>query len=173
MRITVKGQHELRHAAQTLRRSKGTVRRELTTAFRSAGQQTLREVKRNIETMPMRGYRVRRRGEKVRRFRGYQPGTKIRARISRVTELEVSTGAGDPRARFDVRAGRLGRARRLPGYFDRGEKFRHPVMGKRTSWAAQQGKPWFRRTILHNIETFRAECDAAIDRAIATIRQEL
>ncbi len=173
MRITVGGQREVRHAAQVLRHSRGTVRRELAQAFRTAGEQTLGEVKRNVEAMPMRGFRVRRRGEKIRKFRGRMPGTGIRSRISRVTELDVSAGAGDPRARFAVHAGQLGRARKLPGYFDRGEKFRHPILGKRKAWAAQQGKPWFRKTILRNVKVFHTECTAALGRAIATIRQEL
>src|SRR5688572_16494047 len=112
--LTVKNQHELRRVAGQLRRGKGIVRKELTTAFKNAGDDTLREVRRNVQTMPMKGFRTRGR---VPFPAGVGRGTRIRQRTARVTELTVSTSAGDPRVKFEVHANRLGDAHRLPGYF--------------------------------------------------------
>jgi hypothetical protein len=86
-----------------------------------------------------------------------------------VTELEVSTSAGDPRVRFIVRAGRLGNARNLPWHLDSGKVFRHPIMGNRRAWAGQSGKPWFYNEIKKDIRVFERECDTAIARTIEKI----
>lgn len=165
--LTVIGADRLRAASEALRRGQGTLRRELTKAFKDAGEQTLRSVKRNAETMRIRG---RRKGG--RRFTEHRPGTHIRHRIANVTELEVSTGGGDPRVKFVVRTGRLGSARNLPFHFDRGRTFRHPIMGNRSAWAGQSGEPWFYDEIRKDLDLFRRECDDAIDRTIQSIERD-
>lgn len=164
--LTIKGERELRRLADDLRRGKGTLRSELTKAFKSAGDATLRRVKRNAETMPIRG---RRKGG--RRFVDRRPGTDIRRRIARVTELEVSTSAADPRVRFQVRTDRLGDARNLPWHFDSGKIFRHPIMGNKSAWAGQSGRPWFYNEIRKDEAVFAAECDKAIQRTIEQIEK--
>lgn len=165
---TVKGADSanLRAAARALRGGQGKLRQELTKAFRDAGKETLREVKRNAETMQIRG---RRHGG--RRFTARMPGTNIRHRIARVTELEISTSAGDPKVRFIVRSDRLGDASELPWHFDSGKVFRHPIMGNRSAWAGQSGKPWFRETIRRDLAKFETECDKAIERTIQAIEK--
>lgn len=164
--LTVLGAKDLKATAEALRRGKGTLRRELTKAFRDAGEQTLKLVKHNAETMRIRG---RRKGG--RRFTDHRPGTRIRQRIANVTELEVSTGSGDPRVKFIVRTGRLGDARNLPYYFDSGKTFRHPIMGNREAWAGQSGQPWFYDEIRKDLDLFRGKCDDAIDRTIQQIER--
>lgn len=164
--LTVQGQDDLRRVAEALRRGKGTLRRELTTAFKDAGKQTLDRVKRNARTMSIRG---RRKGG--RRFVDHLPGTNIRARIARVTELEVSTSAGDPRVRFVVHTDRLGDARNLPWHFDSGRTFRHPIMGNRQAWAGQSGQPWFYNEVRDDLDVFVAKCDDAIERTIQSIEK--
>jgi hypothetical protein len=163
---TVKGADSLRAAARALRGGQGKLRQELTKAFREAGKETLREVKRNAETMPIRGYR-----HGGRRFRERREGTNIRHRIARVTEMDISTSSGDPRVRFIVHSDRLGDASELPWHFDTGRIFRHPIMGNREAWAGQKGKPWFRETIRRDLATFEAECDKAIERTIRAIEK--
>lgn len=165
--LTVKGARELRELARDLRRAKGTLRSELTKAFKAAGADTLRRVKKNMTTMQIRGYST---GKKPR-FTDRQPGTNIRARIARVTELDVRTGSIDPHVEFQVHTGRLGDARNLPWHFDTGKKFRHPIMGRRGRWASQSGKPWFYDEIRTDLDLFRAECDTAIDKTIQTIER--
>jgi hypothetical protein len=164
--LTIKGQRELQPAANALRGGKGVLRQELTKAFKTAGASTLRKVKRNAETMRIRG---RRKGG--RRFRDVRPGTNIRRRISRVTELEVSTSTVDPRVRFVVRTDRLGDARNLPWHFDSGKVFRHPIMGNREAWAGQSGTPWFYDEIRSGRDVFVAESDKAIGRTIDRIEK--
>jgi hypothetical protein len=162
--LTVAGQKELREVSERLKRGQGTLRRELTKAFKDAGKETLKRVKRNAVTMRIRG---RRKGG--RRFTDHLAGTDIRARIARVTELEVSTGSGDPRVKFVVRSDRLGDARNLPLHFDSGKVFRHPIMGNRRAWAGQSGQPWFTEEIKRDVNIFADKCEDAIDRTIQQI----
>lgn len=165
--LTIRGEKELRQAADALRGGKGKLREELTTAFKNAGRDTLRRVKRNVETMQIRGYRT---GRKPR-FTDKLPGTGIRRRIARVTELEVTTGGADPKVRFIVRADRLGDASEVPYHLDSGKIFRHPIVGNRSSWAGSRGKPWFYEEIKSDRAVFEAECDKAIQRAIERIEK--
>lgn len=162
--LTIAGQNELREVSERLRRGQGTLRRELTKAFRDAGKETLQRVKRNAMTMRIRG---RRKGG--RPFTDHRPGTDIRARIARVTELEVSSGSGDPRVKFVVRSDRLGDARNLPFHFDSGRVFRHPIMGNKRAWAGQSGSPFFYEEIKRDIDVFKRESQDAIDRTIQKI----
>jgi hypothetical protein len=166
--LTVKGERELRQVAAALRRGKGTLRQELTKAFRTAGDTTLRRVKRNIETMQIRG---RRKGGRA--FRENRAGNNLRRRISRVTELDISTSATDPRVRFEVHNERLAdiKAQRVPWHLDTGKAFRHPIMGNRSAWAASVGKPWFYDEIKKDRAIFEAECQDAIDRTIDRIQK--
>jgi hypothetical protein len=170
--LTIKGQRDLQPTANALRGGKGVLRRELTKAFKDAGADTLRRVKKNVETMPIRGYRTGRQP----RFTEQMPGTHIRRRISRVTELEVSTSTVDPRVRFRVRTDRLGDASEVPWHFESGKIFRHPIMGKdkEGNWrggAGQSGKPWFYAEIRSDQAVFVAKCDAAIQRTIDKIER--
>jgi hypothetical protein len=161
------GAKDLRDCANDLRRAKGNMRRELTTAVKRAADPTLREVKNAIETLPIRGQRLPpRRGR--RRFTKVMHGTGIRRRISRVVEVDVATGSGDPRARFVVRTARLGDARNVPWHLDRG-RLRHPIMGNRNAWANQFGKPWFYVTIRASEKRWRREVDQALER----VRQQI
>jgi hypothetical protein len=162
--LTVKGADDLRRVSNALKHGQGTLRKELTKAFRDAGKQTLERVKNNARTMGIRG---RRKGG--RPFTDHMPGTNIRARIARVTELEVSSGGGDPRVKFIVRSERLGSARSLPAYFDSGVTFRHPIMGNRQAWAGQSGEPWFYKEIKRDLDVFERKCEDAIDRTIQQI----
>lgn len=164
--LTVKGADDLQRVSSALRRGQGILRKEMTKAFRDAGKQTLERVKNNARTMGIRG---RRKGG--RQFRDHMAGTNIRSRIARVTELEVSSGGGDPRVKFIVRSERLGNAHELPAYFDSGVTFRHPIMGNRRAWAGQSGSPWFTREIEKDLDIFADKCDQAIDRTIQQIEQ--
>lgn len=164
--LTVKGSRQLQDLARDLRRGKGTLRSELTQAFKRAGNDTLQRVKQNMLTMPMQGYSVG--GPK---FTARMPGTGIRRRIARVTELDVRTGVVGPTVRFEVRTDRLGNAAQLPWHLDSGRRFRHPIMGRRSRWASQSGKPWFRKEIKSDLEQFRAECDEAIARTVANLEK--
>lgn len=163
--LTIKGQRDLKRVAEDLRRAKGTLRKELVQAFKQAGQTTLKRVKHNIESMNIRGYKTGRKPP----FTDRRPGTRLRQRISNVTELDVSSSAGDPHVRFQVVTDRLGNARNVPYHLDSGKTFRHPIMGNRQSWAGNSGKPWFYNEIKNDRDVFADECDKAIDRTIQSI----
>lgn len=166
--LTIKGEAQLRDLARDLRRAKGTLRSELTKAFKTAGAQTLRQVKHNMTSMQIRGYRTGRKPA----FAARQPGTGIRARIAAVTEYEVRTGSVGPVVRFQVRTDRLGNARNVPYHLDSAKKFRHPIMGNRSSWAASSGKPWFYDEIKQDRDSFLAdECDRAITRTVQQLEK--
>jgi hypothetical protein len=165
--MTIKGADELRDLARDLRRAKGTLRSELTKAFKAAGAPTLKDVKRNMTTMDIRGFRT---GKKPT-FTAAMPAKGLRRRIAAVTELDISTSFAGPRVRFVVRTDRLGSAQSLPWHLDSAKKFRHPIMGRRGRWAASLGKPWFYQTIRDDLPRFEAECDKAIDRTVAAIER--
>lgn len=166
--LTIKGEAQLRDLARDLRRGKGVLRQELTKAFKTAGEKTLREVKHNVTSMRIKGYRA---GGKTR-FTARLPGTNIRQRIARVTEYEVRTGSVGPVVRFVVHSDRLGDARNIPYHLDSGKRFRHPIMGHRGRWAANSGTPWFYDEIKRDRDTFlTAECDKAITRTVQKIEK--
>lgn len=165
--LTIKGRGQLETLARDLRRAKGGLRQELTTAFKRAGEPTLKQVKDNMTSMQIRGYRTGKRPL----FTASTGAKHLRKRIARVTELEVRTGSADPVVRFVVRTDRLGRESSLPWHLDSGKPFRHPIMGHRGSWAANSGKPWFYNEIKSDRALFEAECDKAIDRVVAKLEK--
>lgn len=166
--LTIKGERQLRDLARDLRRAKGTLRQELTQAFKRAGEKTLKQVKHNMTSMDIKGYKTGRKPA----FTATTGVKNIRARIARVTEYEVRTGSIDPVVRFVVRTDRLGDARNLPWHLDSGKKFRHPIMGHRGGWAASSGKPWFYNEIKKDRDTFLAdECDKAITRTVQKLEK--
>ena len=164
--LTVKGQQQLKKLAEDLRRSKGTLRRELVRAFREAGEPTLKKLKHNIETNPIRGRRTGRQPP----FAEVRVGNNIRQRTSRVTELDISTSAGNPRVRFQVRSDRLGPEKNLPYLIDSGH-WRHPIMGNRSSWAGQTSQPWFYDEARKDLKDFEDKCDEAIDRTVESLEK--
>jgi hypothetical protein len=166
--LTIKGERELRDLARDLRRAKGTLRQELTTAFKRAGEKTLKQVKHNMTSMQIQGYKTGRKPP----FTAATSGGGIRSRIARVTEFQVKTGSIDPVVRFIVRTDQLGAAKNLPFHLDSGKKFRHPIMGHRGSWAANSGKPWFYDEIKKDRDSvLAAECDKAITRTVQKIEK--
>lgn len=164
--LTVVGPGQLNDLARDLRRARGTLRAELTKAFKEAGKDTLRRVKLNMTTMQIKGYRAG-----GRQFREHRSGKGLRRRIAAVTELEVRTGSDTPRVKFVVRTDRLGDVRNLPFHMDSGKRWRHPIMGNRSKWAANSGKPWFYGEIRSDLDLFKAECQKAIDKTVQFIER--
>lgn len=167
--MTIKGSDELQATADALKRGKGTLRQELTTALKTAGQDVLKRVKHNAETMRIRG---RRKGG--RRFVDHLAGNSIRHRVARITELEVSSSSANPRVRFVVRTDRLAdiKGTNLPWHMDSGKTWRHPIMGNREAWAGQSGQPWFYNEIRDDRDRFEAEVDKAIDRTVEAMEKK-
>lgn len=164
--LTVKGSGDLQDLARRLKRARGTLRAELAKAFKESGKDTLRRVKRNMTGMDIKGYRAG-----GRPFRQKRPGTGLRRRIAAVTEMEVRTGSDNPRVKFVVRTDRLGDARNLPFHIDSGRRWRHPIMGNRSKWAANSGKPWFYQEIRDDMPRLIAECEKAIEKTIQSIER--
>lgn len=165
--VGIVGREKLTAVARDLRRGQGRLRRELTQGIKAAAEETLRDVRQAWETMPIRGQRVP--GAK-RPFVKKMPGTRIRHRIARVTEAEVTTSTSGPRARFVVRSDRLGNARNVPYHLDNG-RLRHPIMGDRHHWANQYGQPTFYKTIRDDRPKFEKQADAALDRTAEAIEK--
>lgn len=162
--LTVLGAGDMREVSERLRKAPIKLRAELFRAFKAAGAPTLRKVKRNIETMDIKGYRAR-----GRRFTQQRPGTGIRRRISAVTKLDIYTGSADPRMKFIVQSDQLGKAKHVPYHLDSGKRFRHPIMGNRSAWAASSGKPWFYGEIRKGFEQVKDECEKALENTINSI----
>ena len=164
--LTIVGTGQLQDLSLRLRRARGTLRAELARAFKEAGKDTLKQVKLNMTTMQVKGYKAG-----GRQFREHRPGKGLRRRIAAVTELEVHTGSDTPRVKFVVRTDRLGDKKNLPYHMDSGKKWRHPIMGNRSKWAANSGKPWFYDEIRGDRAVFEAECQKAIDATIRAIER--
>lgn len=165
--MTIKGEEQLRDLARDLRRGKGTLRAELTKAFKNAGKATLDRVKHNMTSMQIKGYPTSRKPK----FTASTGRKNLRARIARVTEYEVRTGSAGPVVRFVVRSGQLGKAKEVPYHLDTGKVFRHPIMGH-NSWAGSSGEPWFYDEIRKDRDTLIVPaCDKAIDRTVAKLEK--
>jgi hypothetical protein len=161
VQIRIAGEARMRAASRALKRAGGRTRPEFTKALRDAATPTLRKVKAAAEGMSIRGYRTRSRD----RFTDHLAGGHIRHRVARVTEVDISTGGGSPRARFVVHNERLGNARNVPYLLDTGRPFRHPLPGNvRTQWAASRGEPWFYDNIQEG--PFVDEVDQALGRIV-------
>lgn len=162
LRVEVKHQAQFADVARRLKGAKGTIRRDTTAGLTRSVDKVLRKVRRNVETLGMKGFRVRR---AKTRFTAKLTGGRIRRGISRVTEGRVSTSRGNPQLDLVVHSDRLGNARNLPGYFDRQKRFRHPVVGNREVWAGQRSTSgWFRQPILEELPEVRAEVDRQLDK---------
>jgi hypothetical protein len=163
------GREQLAAVARDLKRAPHRLRQELTQSLKDAAEPVKRDVQQAIQTLSIKGQRIP--GAK-RRFTKIMPGTGIRRRIARVVEVDVSTSAGNPRARFVVRAERLGNASNVPYHLDSG-RLRHPLMGDREHWANQWATPtgWFYKTITDRRPKFEDEADKALDRTREAIER--
>lgn len=160
IRVRVSGEQGLIANARRLGEGEEYLRDNLGRAVRRAARPVLRDVKRAIATNPIRGFRT----PAKRRYRGPSAPKGLRASIAAVVDLDLSTGSLSPRAQFVVHSGRLGRKRRLPELIESGNRWRHPIMGKRGRWAASQGKPWFERTVRKGLPQFERRLDEAVNR---------
>ena len=160
IRVTVHGEEGLIATARRLGQGENYLRDNLGRAVRRAARPVLRDVKRAIETNPIRGFRT----PSKRRYRGPSAPKGLRRAIAAVVDLDLNTGSLSPRAQFVVHTGRLGKKRRLPELIESGKPWRHPIMGKRGRWAASQGRPWFERTIKRGLPQFERRLDEAVDR---------
>lgn len=162
MRVTLRGEKELRALARDLRRAKGHFRQEMARALREPTDKGRKAAKRAIEDLNITG---RRKGGE--RFTAITVGGHIRARISRVIESDVSTSTDHPHATIVVRNERLGNARNVPWHLDTGKLFRHPIMGNREAWAASKGAPWFYSSI------DRRDYERAIDEGMTRVVEKI
>lgn len=167
IRIRVFGEDELIATARRVANGPDYLRDNLGTAVRRAARPILRDVKRAIATNPIRGFRTPSR----RRYRGPSTPKGLRASIAAVVDLDLSTGSLSPRAQFVVHTGRLGKKRRLPELIESGNRWRHPIMGKRGRWAASQGKPWFEVTVRKGLPQFERRLDEALNRTARQIER--
>jgi hypothetical protein len=161
--IQIKGAEDLRRMARALRQAdRVDLRRELGKAMREAGQPTLDAVKRSAESITTRGFRKP--GAKHPFAKVVAPhGT--RRKIAAAATLDVKVEEDNPRVRFRISEAKLpedlkGMARK----FDSGTSWRHPVLGNRQAWVAQDADPWFWPPIRDNIKEFRRQIDQALDR---------
>lgn len=164
-RVQVRGEQNLVRMGRAAAEGPDHLRANLARSVRSAAQPTLRAVKRAIETNPIRGFRAGR-----RRYRGPSTPKRLRRRIAAAVDLDLSVGSLSPRAQFTVNTARVG-AGRVPEYIESGDRWRHPIMGRRYAWAAQQGKPWFEVTVTRHRPLFERRTNEAVQRAARAIER--
>lgn len=167
IRVRVHGEQQLIAMAHSLNGGRDELRDELGRAVRRAAHPVLRHVKRAITANPIQGFRTPSR----RRFRGPSTPKGLRRAIAAVVDMDLSVGTLSPRAQFVVHTSRLGSRRRLPELIESGDRWRHPVMGKRSRWAASKGKPWFAVTIRRGLPQFEKALDQATRRTARAIER--
>lgn len=165
-RISIRGEEEIRRMARQVADGPDHLRNNLGTAVRRAARPALRDAKKAIATNRIIGYPTG-----GRRYRGPDTKKGLRAAIAANVDVEINTGSLTPRARFVVRTYRLGNRAKLPEYIDSGERWRHPILGKRSkgSWAEQSGRPWFERSIVRNLPLLERRTNEAVERTARAI----
>ena len=164
IQIRLRGEAELRRVAERLRRSQGTLRRELTEALREAARPAVLELKSEIERADVGVVRtsgVKKRGS----FRKtVAPTGPLRRPIARSVESDISTSSGDPRVRIWLRETAIpARIRRTVKFIVGNEKrWRHPIMGNRKRWVERKTPNVWDRVIPKHLRRFRREVDEAV-----------
>lgn len=161
----IRGGEQLRRTARALREAERTdLRREMTAAIRKAGQQTINDLKHEIESLPMRGFP---KPGARRPYLAPTPRRGTRRKISNAVRLIVKTAGNNPAVTLTVDSSRLPQdIRNLPRKFDDPAGFRHPVQGNMQVWVRQQGKQWWWPTIQRDLDRFRNEIDDGITRVV-------
>jgi hypothetical protein len=163
---TITGGRKLRDVAQALRKAGATdLRRELTAALKRAPDPVVKDLKAAVEKVPVVGFPVAG-GGAHRSFTMRVPAKRLRVTIARVIESQVTTSGSSPKLTIRVNSARLPASiQSLPRYLDASTRkgWRHPVMGNRQAWVAQQGKRWWWPTIEPHLPGIRAEVDTALD----------
>lgn len=164
-RVQVRGEQNIIEMARAVADGPDHLRVNLGVAIRRAARPTLAATKRAIETNPIRGFRTGK-----RRYSGPSEPKRLRRRIAAAVDVEINTGSLSPRAQFVVRTGEVG-AGRVPEYIESGKRWRHPVMGNREVWAAQQGRPWFETTVEKHRPLFERRVNEALERTARAIER--
>lgn len=165
IRVQITGERGVNNMARSVADGPDHLRRNLAVAIRRAAQPTLRDIKRAAATNPIRGYR---RGGKP--YRGPSVPKALRARIAAAVDLDLNVGSLSPRAQFMLHTRRVG-AGRVPEYVEQGVKWRHPIMGNRSAWAASQGRPFFEINVQRNLPLFARRTNEAVGRTARAIER--
>lgn len=153
-------------AAELREANDKTLPRELHRAIRTAGKQTLEDLRQSALSIKTTGIRK----ASKRPFTRTVAAKGTREKIAKAVTLEVNLSGDNPRVRFRVPVNKLPEnIRQMPRKFDDPQNFRHPVMGNRDVWVSQTSSPWFWQPIKDNIKTFRAE----IEKALEVVRAKL
>lgn len=164
IRVQVYGEDQLLRVARNVEDGPDHLRTNMGRAVRSAAQPVIRDMKRAIATNPIVGFR-----KGGRPYRGPSTPKGLRVSIAAVTDLDLNVGSLSPRAQFVVHTGRLGKKRRLPDLIESGERWRHPIMGRRGGWAGSRGKPWFEVSYRKGLPLFSRRLDEAVARTARAI----
>lgn len=162
-RIRVYGEDNITRMARAVAEGPDHLRANYARSMRSASQTTLRAAKRAAATVPIRGFR-----KGGRPYRGPSAPKGLRARMAAAVDLDLNVGSLSPRAQFVVHTARIG-AGRVPEYIEAGIVWRHPIMGNRHGWAAEQGKKWFEPAIEHSRPLYERRINEAVDRTARAI----
>ncbi len=154
------GEDDLGDVARRLRRGDGVLRRELTTGLRTAATPAVVDLRGEIARADVSARRTRSR----HRFTDSMPAPPLRRPIARAVEPHISTSAGGPRVEIRLREGSIpARARPLVKYIvGSASRWRHPIMGRRSTWVTQNAPNVWWRTLKKHLPRFRREVDQAV-----------
>lgn len=165
-RVRVYGEDNITQMARAVANGPDYLRHNYARSMRSAGQATLRAAKRAAATVPIRGFR--RAGKP---YTGPSTPKGLRARMAAAVDLDLNVGSLSPRAQFVVHTARIG-AGRVPEYIEAGIVWRHPIMGHRYAWAAEQGKKWFEPAVERHRPLFERRISEAVERTARQISRD-
>jgi len=175
----LRGGAELKRTAAVLRAAgREDLLREVRKAVKSEAQPTLADLKTSALHVRITGERT----GAVRKFTKKTADKHLRQRMADATIVEIKTSGKETRIAFHTVVSRMGNARVLPRYIDMGERgatttghgkgrsgWRHPIMGKRSRWAASQGEPWFFPPIKEHLPEFRERISGALDEIVKKV----
>lgn len=167
-RVQVAGERTLINMARAVAEGPDHLRANLARGMRSAAQPTLRAAKRAAETTSVRGFPTARRSGRA--YGGPSTRKGLRRRIAAAIDVDLDLGTLSPRAQFVVRTGQVG-AGRVPEYIEKGDLWRHPIMGNRYAWAASQGEPYFEPSVTRHRPLFERRTGEALTRTARQIER--
>lgn len=159
--VRVEGAEDLRRMARKLRQAhRVDLGRNLSKGLKRAAEPMKRAVQDGALGIETHGFRKP--GAKHPYDRASVPkGT--RQKIADAVTVDVRVSEENPRMSIRVVKAKLpAELKNMPGHYDSGKKWRHPVDGNRNAWVGQIGKPWFEKSAKDHFDVVVKESQKAI-----------
>jgi hypothetical protein len=169
---SVIGGRALRDTARRLREAgRVDLRRELTTALKRIPDPVVRDLQAAVKDVPVRGFPYP--GRK-RPYRGPDAPKALREKVAASIGSKLTTSGTYPKLTIRAYSSKLdAQIKNMARKLDAGVPWRHPVLGNREVWVAEQGRPWWWKTIQPHIKDMRREAHQAVVRVVKQLEEEI